>query len=78
MDNAKSKTVADAFKDGWLSRYPRPTKCIHANSNEFLGPKCMEMLAKNNIQSVPTTVKNPQSNAVVEMLHQTLKDNHSY
>ena len=73
VDNAKSKIVANAFEDGKLSRYPRPRKCIHDNGNEFLGPEFMEMLAKNNIQSVPTTIKNPQSNAVVERLHQTLK-----
>ena len=73
VDNAKSKTVADDFEDSWQNRYPRPRKCMHDNGNEFVGPEFMEMLAKNNIQSVPTTVKNPQSNAVVERLHQTLK-----
>ena len=73
VDNAKSKTVVNAFEDGWLSRYPRPRKCVHDNGNGFLGPEFLEMLSKNNIQSVPTTVKNPQSNAVVERLHQTLK-----
>ena len=73
VENAKSHTVANAFEDGCLSRYPRPRKCIHDNGNEFLSPEFMSMLAKNNIQSVPTTVKNPQSNAVVERLHQTLK-----
>ncbi len=30
------------------------------------------MLGKNNIQSVPTTIKNPQANAVVERMHQTI------
>ena len=49
VDNAKSNTVANAFEDGWLSRYPRPRKCIHNNGNEFLGPEFMQMLEKNNI-----------------------------
>ena len=30
------------------------------------------MLLKNNIQSIPTTVKNPQANAIVERMHQTI------
>ena len=30
------------------------------------------MLEKNNLQSVPTTIKNPQSNAIVERMHQTI------
>ena len=30
------------------------------------------MLRKNKIKSVPTIVKNPQSNAIVEMMHQSI------
>ena len=73
VDNARSLTVANAFEDNWLSRYPKLRKCIHDNGNEFLGPEFLQMLSKNNIISVPTTVKNPQYNAVAERLHQTLK-----
>ena len=72
MDNAKYKTVANAFKDKWLSRYPSPMRCIHDNGNKFLGPEFEQMLARNNIESISTTVKNPHSNAIVERLHQTL------
>ena len=73
VENAKSLTVANAFEDQWLSRYPKPRKCVHDNGNEFLGPEFLQMLQRNNITSGPTTVKNPQFNAVVERLHQTLK-----
>ena len=72
VDRATSRTVAEAFEDHWLSRYPFPIRCIHDNGNEFLGPEFTCMLKKNNIQSVPTTVKNPQANAVVERMHQTI------
>ena len=30
------------------------------------------MLAKNKIKSVPTTVKNPQADAIVERMHQSI------
>ena len=59
VEDTKSRTVSQAFEDNWLSRYPRPRKCIHDNGNEFLGPEFQQMLSKNNIISVPTTVKNP-------------------
>ena len=72
MDNAKSKTVANAFEDNWLSRYPSPMRCIHDNGNKFLGPEFEQILARNNIESISTTVKNPQLNAIIERLHQTL------
>ena len=72
VHNATSKTVAEAFEDNWLSRYPIPNRCLHDNGNEFLGFEFSSMLMKNNIKSVPTSVKNPQANAIVERLHQTI------
>ena len=39
VDNARSRTVVEAFEDHWLSRFPRPLRCIHNNGNEFLGPE---------------------------------------
>ena len=75
VENAKSKTVAQAFEDHWLSRYPIPRRCIHDNGNEFLGPEFRQMLARNGIQSIPTTVKKTQATSMVERLHQTLKTN---
>ena len=73
VENAKSQTVANAFEDHWLICYPKPRKCVHDNDNEFIGPEFLQMLQRNNITSVPITVKNHQSNAVVERLHQTPK-----
>ena len=73
VENTKSQTVTNTFEDHWLSRYPKPRKYVHDNGNDFLCPEFLQMLQRNNVTSVPTTVKNPQSNAVVEILHQTLK-----
>ena len=73
VDNARSQIVFNVFEDHWLSCYPKSRKCVHDNGNEFLGPKFLQMLWKNKIVSVPTTVKTPQSHAMVERLHQTFK-----
>ena len=72
VENATSSVVVQAFENNWLSRYPSPSKCVHDNGNEFLGPAFSNMLRNNNIKSVPTTVKNPQSNAIVERMHQSI------
>ena len=72
VDNVTSLSVAQAFKDNWPSRYPAPLRCIHDNGNEFLGPAFSQMLQRNIIKSVPTTVKNPQANAIVERIHQSI------
>jgi transposase InsO family protein len=55
----------------WLTRYPRPERCIFDNGNEFLGKDFQDQLETHGIKAVPTTVKNPQAN-YVERVHQTL------
>ena len=59
------------FENGWLSRYPRPMRCIHDDGAEFKGA-FITMLQHNNIKNVKTTVKNPQSNAICERMHLTV------
>ena len=72
VDNATSRSVATALEENWLSRYPAPVRCLHDNGNGFLGPAFSSMLTRNKIKSAPTTVKNPQSNAIVERMHQSI------
>ena len=72
VDNASSKTVLEAFEDGWLSRYPSPVRCIRYNGNEFLGPEFNIMLQRIKIKLVPTPVKNTLANAIVERMYQSI------
>jgi transposase InsO family protein len=60
------------FVNIWLSRYPRPMKCIHDQGTKFIGADFQEVLRRAGIQDVPTTVCNPQANAVCEQLHQSV------
>ena len=46
-------------------------RCIHDNGGKFIGADFQRMLEINGIKDVPTTVKNPQSNAICERMHQT-------
>jgi transposase InsO family protein len=62
------------FENEWLSRYPRPLRCIHDSGSEFISMPFQHVLALNGIQDVPTTVANPQSNAINERLHQTIEN----
>ena len=50
VENATSSVVAQASENNWLSQYPAPSKCIHDNGNEFLGPAFSNMLRKNKIK----------------------------
>ena len=49
-------------------------RCIHDQGNEFTANPFQHVLAINGIQDVPTTVANPQANAVNERLHQTVEN----
>ncbi len=69
-----SNTMAFLFDTAWLSRYPRPLRCIHDPGTEFVGPECRSLLVQHDIHPVTSTVKNPQSNAICERLHLTIGD----
>jgi transposase InsO family protein len=75
IHNQSSSHVSLKFKNEYLSCYPRPLRCIHDNGPEFQGPEFQLCLAVNGIKDVPTTVKNPQANAICERLHQVVGNN---
>jgi len=74
MPNKKSYTAARKFDAQWLCRYPRPIKCVYDNGNEFLGFEFKELLESYGIDPSPTTVRNPQANAILERVHQTINN----
>lgn len=68
-----SQRVSQLMNQYWLSRYPRPVKCICDNGSEF--KKDFRRLIKEfGIKYRPTTVKNPQANAIVERIHGVMND----
>ena len=74
IPRANAMSCANQFNINWLCCYPHPTKVGHDNGLEFIGKEFQELLASYDIQSKPTTVKNPTAQALVERLHLTLGD----
>ena len=72
--NSSAKHAAEIFDRTWLCRYPRPRQVGHDNGTEFMGQEFQEMLSSYDIESKPTTVKNPQAQGVIERIHLTLGD----
>jgi transposase InsO family protein len=66
-----SSGQATKFFLSWVTRYPRPQRCVHDNGGEFIGWQFQQLLGDLGITSVPTTSRNPQANAIVERMHQT-------
>ena len=77
INDKSSARAAQQLSNCWLvSRYPWPTRVeLHGNGGEFIGWNFQSLLRQLGIQSVPTsTAKNPQSNAIIERLRQTMGD----
>lgn len=72
IENRTAAHIAQQFENCWLSRYPRPNRCVHDNGGEFIGWEFQVLLQQHGIQDVPTTSRNPQANAVCERMHQTV------
>ena len=72
LQNKTAEHVGLQFENLWLSRYPRPLRCIHDPGPEFIGWGFQRVLTRANIRDAPTTVRNPQANAICERLHQSV------
>jgi len=70
--NKTAAHIRDQFSNVWLSRYPRPNRCVHDNGGEFTGAAFQELLEQAAITDVTTTSYNPRANSVCERMHQTV------
>ena len=62
-----------ALDSVWLSRYPRPEEIGMDNGGKFAG--CFTDLCRNmGMKKNPSNCWNPQSNAILERIHQVLGD----
>ena len=69
MKNKTAKHVTILFDIIWLYQYPRPEHVVYDNGSEFIRWEFWEMLDSYGMTLVPTTVKNPETNSVLEWLH---------
>ena len=69
---ARADLVANQVELAWLTRYPLPEKVILDRGNEFLA-EFKELIEKDyGILIRPITTRNPQANAILERVHQTI------
>ncbi len=63
----------NVFDNMWLARYPRPQYIGFDNGNENKAV-FTELCANMGIKTKPSTTYNPQSNGIIERVHQVLND----
>jgi len=72
VPDKRSETIALAFDRTWMSRYPRPVNIIYDQGSEFIGSEFQELVDSLGLLKAPTSVKNPQANAILERVHGTM------
>ena len=71
-DDKRAITVANIAEQEWFSRYPWPTQVTYDRGSEFIGHEFQTMLGDYGVKKKPITTRNPQANAIVERVHQTI------
>ena len=71
-DDKRAITVANIAQEEWFSRYPWPTQVTFDRGSEFIGHEFQKMLNDYGVKKKPITTRNPQANAIVERVHQTI------
>ncbi len=71
-----SMTVATMVETTWLSRYPGPQEIVFDRGSEFMKDFANMVRDDYGIKKRPITTRNPQANAIIERIHQTLGKHH--
>ena len=64
--------VANIVEMAWLNRYPWPQKVILDRGTEFMAEFSKMIQDDYGVKKKPITKRNPQANAIVERVHQTI------
>jgi hypothetical protein len=73
MKDRTSETAMKIMDDVWFARYPRPEMIGFDNGSEYKNV-FKEMIQNYGLKAKPTTAWNPQSNGIIERVHQVLND----
>ena len=73
MKDSKSETAMTVMDDVWFSRYPRPSEIGFDNGSEYKNV-FKEMIDNYGLKRKPSLSWNPQSNGIIERVHQVLTD----
>jgi len=71
LKEPSSYEVQKAFDSYWLARYPRPQEVGSDNGSEFKR-HFRDLLNNYGLKKKPSTEYNPQSNGIIERVHQVL------
>ena len=72
IDTKSADNVINIVDQAWFTRYPWPTKVISDRGGEFMKEFGQSLELDYGITKKTITTRNPQANAMIERIHQTL------
>jgi len=72
IPNKRADVIANIVEQTWLTRYPWPTQMIFDRGSEFMAEFAKMIKDDYGITKKPITARNPQANAIIERIHQTI------
>ena len=72
IQNKEAITTANIVEQTWLTRYPIPQIITYDRGTEFMADFAEMIENDYGIKRRGTTVRNPQANAILERIHQTI------
>ena len=72
IPNKRADTVSNIVEQAWLTRYPWPSQIVYDKGTEFMAEFADMVQNDYGIKKRGITTRNPQANAIIERVHQTL------
>ena len=72
MPNKTAAEIADITKKTWFTRYPLPQRIVFDCGTKFMAEFSKMCQNYYGLKGKPITTRNPQSNAIIERIHQTI------
>ena len=72
ITNKQAITVANIVEQAWLTRYPWPVELTYDKGTEFMAEFAQMIVKDYGIKKKGITVRNPQANAILKRIHQTI------
>ena len=72
VPNKEAFSIAELAEKTWFTRYPWPQQVIYDRGTEFMGEFRRMVKEDYGVLARPITARNPQANAILERVHQTI------
>ena len=72
ITNKTAAEIADITEKTWFIRYPLPQRIVFDRGTEFMAEFAKMCHNDYVLKRKPIMTRNPQSNAIIELVHQTI------